>query len=64
MLQNIGLLDRILRLLLGGGIYALFLSNVISGGLGLLLLFVGTVLILTAFAKVCPIYKLGKIRTN
>lgn len=64
MNKNIGVLDRIVRIILGLGTYGLFIADVISGVLGLVIIALGTVFLLTAFVKVCPLYKLFGLKTN
>lgn len=64
MNKNIGIIDRILRILVGLGSYALFFTDVTSGILGLVLVALGTIFLLTAFVNVCPLYKLFGLKTN
>lgn len=53
---NIGSLDRIIRAVAGGAIAILFLTGVISGIWGVVLLVIGGILVLTSLFKLCPIY--------
>ncbi len=64
MNKNIGLIDKILRILVGLGTYTLFFTDITSGVLGLVLVALGTVFLLTAFVNVCPLYKLFGLKTN
>ncbi len=64
MNKNIGIFDRILRVLIGLGTYALFFADVTSGISGLVLVALGTVFLLTAFVNVCPLYRLFGLKTN
>lgn len=64
MNKNIGIIDKVLRILVGLGTYALFFTDITSGFLGLVLVALGTVFLLTAFVSVCPLYKLFGLKTN
>lgn len=64
MNQNLGIIDRILRVVIGLVTYALFLTGLTSGALGLVTLIVGTVFILTSFVSICPLYKIIGLKSN
>lgn len=61
---NVGILDKIIRVIVGLTVYTLFFTNIISGGLGLVFVALGTVFLLTAFVSICPLYKLCNIKTS
>lgn len=60
---NMGSTDRILRFVLGAVLAGLFLGNVVSGTLGVVLLLIAGILIITSFAGFCPLYAPFGIRT-
>lgn len=64
MNRNLGVVDRVLRLLIGVATYALFLTDVTSGVLGVVTLILSTILILTSFASICPLYKIVGLKSN
>lgn len=57
-------MDRILRVVAGIILIALYLAGVVTGGLGIVLLIVGAVALLTGVVGFCPLYALLKIKTN
>lgn len=63
MNKNIGITDKIIRIFLSVIIAVLFLTNVISGILGLVLLLFAAILLLTAFFSFCPTYRLIGIKS-
>lgn len=58
MNANVGTADRVIRLILGAVLVALYLYGTVVGGWGIVLLIAGLVLIATALFKFCPIYRL------
>jgi len=63
MKKNMGSSDRIIRSVIAILVFILYVTNVISGTLGLVLTIVATVFLLTSFAGVCPLYSLFCIST-
>lgn len=64
MNKNIGVVDRIFRILVGLGTYGLFFADILTGVLGLIVVALGTIFLLTAFVSVCPLYRLFGLKTN
>lgn len=64
MNRNLGVIDRILRVLIGLATYALFVADITSGVLGIVTLILGTVFILTSFVSFCPLYKIIGLKSN
>ncbi len=64
MKSNLGSPDKIIRILIAVAVLVLYLTHVISGTLGIVLLVVGGVLALTAIINFCPIYFVLGLRTN
>lgn len=56
MKKNMGLIDRIIRVLVAVVVVVLFITNVISGTLGIVLLVLSGVFILTSIISYCPLY--------
>lgn len=63
MKQNVGGLDRILRLLVAVVLVAFYFYGQVSGGWGILWLVTALVLAVTAITGFCPLYKLLGIDT-
>ena len=56
--------DRFVRVVLGVALLALFLTNVVSGALGIVFVVLGAIFLLTGIVGFCPLYALLRIRTN
>jgi hypothetical protein len=56
MKKNMGLLDKIIRILVAIVIVVLFYMEIIAGALGVILLVIAGVFVLTSFTSVCPLY--------
>jgi len=63
MKRNMGNTDRIIRLVLVALFLGLFLTNVATGILGIVLLVVGFIVVLTSVISFCPLYALAGIST-
>ena len=58
MKKNMGLADRVVRIIIAAVIAVLFFTNVISGTLGIILLVLAGVFVLTSMISFCPLYTL------
>ena len=56
MEQNMGKLDRVMRIIVALAIIALYFTNVISGMIAIIGLALSGVFILTSFVGLCPLY--------
>ena len=56
MKKNMGLADKIIRILIAALVAILYFTNIISGTLGIVLLIVSGVFILTSLISFCPLY--------
>jgi len=56
MKKNIGTIDKAIRILVALLILVLYLANVVTGTLGLILLIVAVILAVTSLVGVCPLY--------
>jgi hypothetical protein len=61
---NVGTIDKAARILIAAVIIILFLTHVISGTLGIILLAVSGIFILTAFVGFCPLYWVINVNTK
>jgi len=57
MKKNLGLSDRIIRVILGAVLAILYFTETVTGTLGVVLLAVGIILALTSVVSFCPIYR-------
>ena len=64
MKVNMGILDRVLRVLIAIAIVILYYANVISGTVAIVLLVIAGVFILTSFISFCPLYSILGLHTN
>jgi hypothetical protein len=64
MKNNESGLDRIIRVVAGLILLALYFMGSVTGGLGILFIVVGAVLLLTGAIGFCPLYALLKIHTT
>ena len=63
MKKNMGIEDRIIRMIIAAVIVALYFTNIISGTLGIVLLVLAGVFLLTSFVKFCPLYAIFGMST-
>lgn len=56
MKKNMGSADRIIRLIIAAIIVTLYILNVISGTLGIVLIVVAGIFVLTSLISTCPLY--------
>lgn len=63
MIKNMGNIDRIIRVLVALAVVALFLTNVISGTVALILGAVAGIFVLTSLVGTCPLYRLFGINS-
>lgn len=64
MKKNMGIVDKVIRILVAIVIAALYFTNVITGTLGIVLLVLAAVFLLTSFVSICPLYLLFGLKTN
>jgi hypothetical protein len=56
MKKNMGIADKIIRILIAAVIVFLYNNNTISGTTGIILLILAGVFVLTSFIGTCPLY--------
>lgn len=64
MKKNMGSTDKIIRVLIAIFIAILYLTEAISGTLGLILLAFAIIFMITSFISFCPLYVPFKINTR
>ena len=64
MKQNMGSLDRIIRVLLAIVFIILYFTGVVTGTLGIILLVLAGIFILTSLVSFCPLYVPFKLSTR
>jgi 1,4-dihydroxy-2-naphthoate octaprenyltransferase len=62
--QNMGLVDRVIRLLLAIVVVALFVANRLSGWLAIVLGILAVILAVTSMIGFCPLYLPFKLTTK
>ena len=63
MKQNMGNVDRIIRVLIAAVLAYLYFSGTVTGTLGLILVILGGVFVLTSLVGFCPLYTLVGLNT-
>lgn len=63
MKKNMGLIDRVIRILAGVLFIALYGMGIVTGALGILLVAVSIVFIATSLIGYCPVYNVFHIKT-
>lgn len=56
MKKNVGTIDKLIRIAIAAIIAILYLTHVISGTLGIVLLILSAILVITSFVGICPLY--------
>ncbi len=64
MKKNMGTTDKVIRVLAAVIIAILYLTNVLTGTLGIVLLIVAVILVLTSLVAFCPLYLPFGINTD
>jgi Flp pilus assembly protein TadB len=64
MKTNESTLDRIIRVILGIVLLALYLMGIVGGTLGIILVVLGAILLITGIIGFCPLYALLKFKTK
>jgi hypothetical protein len=63
MKKNMGSADRIIRVLLALVFSVLYMTNVVTGTLGIVLVALGVIFLATSLINFCPLYTIFGIRT-
>ncbi len=63
MKKNVGIVDKIVRIVVAVLVAVLYFTNVITGVLGIVLLVFAGVFVITSFISFCPLYTLFGMST-
>jgi hypothetical protein len=63
MKKNMGSADKIIRVILAALIAVLYLTGVVKGTLGLILLIVAIIFVITSLISFCPLYTIFGFNT-
>jgi hypothetical protein len=64
MKKNVGMIDKVIRILIAVVLVVLFFTHVITGTIGIILLVLSGVFVLTSLISFCPLYLPFGLRTN
>jgi hypothetical protein len=64
MKQNMGSVDRIIRIIVAAALAWLYFSGTVMGTIGLILVVLGGIFVLTSLIGFCPLYTIFGIRTS
>lgn len=56
MKKNMGTIDRTIRLIVAIVFAVLYITNIVTGTIGLVLVILGAVFVLTSLISFCPLY--------
>lgn len=63
MKKNMGVADKVIRILIAIVVVTLFFTGVIKGTLGIVLMIVAGIFVLTSLISFCPLYTIFGIKT-
>ncbi|MCB2195116.1 MAG: DUF2892 domain-containing protein [Bacteroidetes bacterium] len=63
MKKNMGVADKIIRILVAIVIVALYFTGIIKGTLGIVLMILAGIFVLTSLISFCPLYTIFGLRT-
>ncbi|MCB9188598.1 MAG: DUF2892 domain-containing protein [Flavobacteriales bacterium] len=63
MKKNMGMADRVIRVIIAAVFAVLYFMNIVPGTLGLVLVILGGVFLLTSIISFCPLYLPFGIKT-
>jgi hypothetical protein len=64
MKKNMGSIDKIIRFIIAAVFVILYVTHVVTGTLGIVLLVLAAVFVLTSLVSFCPLYPLLGMNTN
>jgi len=64
MKKNVGMLDKVIRLLVALAFIVLYFAGIVTGVVGIVLLVLAAVFVLTALIGFCPLYLPVHINTS
>jgi hypothetical protein len=63
MKSNMGIADRVIRVIIAAVIATLYFTHILSGTLGIVLMVVSGVFVLTSLISFCPLYRIIGVTT-
>ena len=63
MKKNMGIADRVIRVIIAAVLLTLYFTNVISGTFGIVLIVISVIFLLTSLVSFCPLYALTGMST-
>ncbi len=63
MIRNMGMADKIIRVIIAAVIAILYFTGILSGTLGLVLIIISGIFVLTSLISFCPLYLLFGLST-
>jgi hypothetical protein len=63
MKKNMGMADKIIRVIIAAVVVILYFTETVSGALGIVLLVLAGIFVLTSLISFCPLYTLVGINT-
>jgi hypothetical protein len=63
MKKNMGIADKVIRIIIAAIIAVLYFSGIITGTLGIVLLILAGIFVLTSLVSFCPVYAPFGLRT-
>jgi len=64
MTKNIGTIDKIIRIVAALILSTLYITGIVSGTFGYIILAIGGILLLTALVDFCPFYAILKMKST
>ncbi|MDP4262526.1 MAG: DUF2892 domain-containing protein [Bacteroidota bacterium] len=64
MKQNMGSIDRILRVIIAAIFAWLYFSDTVTGTWGLVLVIIGGIFVVTSLVGICPLYAILGLRSS
>jgi hypothetical protein len=64
MKKNLGSLDKIIRFIVAAVFVILYVTHVVTGTIGIILLVLAGIFVLTSLVSFCPLYPLLGMNTN
>lgn len=63
MNKNMGVTDKIMRVIIAVGLAVLYFSNLITGTVGIIAIIITVIFLLTSVVSICPLYSIFGIKT-
>ena len=64
MKKNMGVADKVIRVIIAAVLLTLYFTNVLTGTLGIVLIVISAIFLLTSLVSFCPLYALTGMSTR